>query len=680
MVDNRTMAILMELFATRKESLYELSIQTGIEKEQLHSNLELVNQLLQEHSFPQIQYKDSEFVISTELYNQKESVFSLFRNRQIYLSQEERQLLIYLYTFIRKEFVSNVHYQELLSVSRNTTLTDIKNVKELCLDFQVRLEYTRAKGYHLIGREEDKHRLALYALSNCLQSSIGVWALDYILKSWGEENPIEELKIVSQQACNYYKVSALEERLDEYLYFLIFLFIRQARVGNRINWNFEGKGGFVKDFLQRLWKLLRLKSTSTLELNAATQEYLSHLLQGCLEGESGEKDDLFYHLTVEIVEEMERLSLIAFEHRSEMIEGLQRHLIPAYYRLTSRLVNVNSYTETIKEEHADLFYLVKKALRPLEEHLGFTIPDSEVSYFVIHFGGYIEAGQQRSYRYRALVVCPNGVSSSLIVKENLRQLFPNIYFADTHSLQDWKMLDMTDYDMVFGTIKLNIELPFFLVSQLMTSNHKKELFHLVNQHFPNAAYFPIEIEQLLSLVGKHATIHQEQALKYELVQFLNQRSHEQRGRSPMLEELITKETFQWSEEVLDWQKAVALVARPLVDKGAIETRYIDAMIAKVEEFGPFIDLGKGIAIPHARPEDGVNEVGMSMLVLDKPVYLLDDPSHEIRLFICITAVDNQTHLRALSHLTKILRAEENIQQLVGAKEFADVQHLLKEEQ
>ncbi|MDG3151779.1 hypothetical protein QQY48_04450 [Streptococcus suis] len=52
MVDNRTMAILMELFATRKESLYELSIQTGIEKEQLHSNLELVNQLLQEHSFP----------------------------------------------------------------------------------------------------------------------------------------------------------------------------------------------------------------------------------------------------------------------------------------------------------------------------------------------------------------------------------------------------------------------------------------------------------------------------------------------------------------------------------------------------------------------------------------------------------------------------------------------------
>ena len=28
------------------------------------------------------------------------------------------------------------------------------------------------------------------------------------------------------------------------------------------------------------------------------------------------------------------------------------------------------------------------------------------------------------------------------------------------------------------------------------------------------------------------------------------------------------------------------------------------MIQKVEEFGPFINLGKGVAIPHARPDEG----------------------------------------------------------------------------
>lgn len=677
MVDNRTLAVLMELFATKRESLYELSIQTGIDKHQLQSNLELVNQLLQEHSLPQLQFRDGEFLVSPDLYAQKEKVFSLFRSRQIYLSQEERPLLIYLYTFIRRNFIANSDYQELLSVSRNTTLTDIKSVKELCLKFQVGFDYSRAKGYHLLGREKDKHRLALYAISRCLQSPIGVWALDYILQAWGQENPIEELKLVSQQACQVYQVSALEGKLDDYLYFLIFFALRQERTRSSISWDSEPSQGIATAFLERLWQALCFRDKSLLELDPATVAYLSHLLQGCLEGEA--QDNSFYQLTLAIVEEMERLSLVTFDQRSEMIAGLQRHLIPAYYRLTSRVTPVNSYTETIKEEHADLFYLVKKALRPLEEQLGCEIPDSEISYFVIHFGGYLEAAQQPSQRYQALVVCPNGVSSSLIVKENLRQLFPNIYFADSHSIQGWEMVDEKQYDMVFGTVKVDTDWPFFLVSQVMTASHKKELFHLVNRQFPNAAYFPLEIEQLLALIGQHATIHQEQTLKYELVQFLNQRSLEQR-RSPMLEELLTAETFQRSEEELEWQAAIALAAQPLLDKGAIHPRYIDAMVRKVEEFGPFIDLGKGIAIPHARPEDGVQELGMSLLVLDKPVYLLDDPKHPISLLICIAAIDNHTHLRALSHLTKILRDPENISQLVGAQQFTDIQDLLKEEQ
>jgi len=103
------------------------------------------------------------------------------------------------------------------------------------------------------------------------------------------------------------------------------------------------------------------------------------------------------------------------------------------------------------------------------------------------------------------------------------------------------------------------------------------------------------------------------------------------------------------------------------------------MIAKVEDFGPFIDLGKGIAIPHARPEDGVNKVGMSMLVLENPIYLLDDPKHEIRLLLCIAAIDNETHLKALSHLTAILRENANVEALLASKSYSDIKNIIKQE-
>ncbi|MBY5034308.1 BglG family transcription antiterminator [Streptococcus gallolyticus] len=679
MIDHRAIAILMELFGNQEISLYELSVQTGVEKEGLLSSMQQVNDLLVDNGFAEIDFQAGVYRVPESLRDNQSTIFDLLRSREVYLSQEERRVLIYLYTFIRKDFISNIHYQDLLNVSKNTTLTDIKNVRELCHQFDVAFHYTRSHGYHLVGREEDKHRLAFYAISDCLKSPVGIWALDYILRAWDEVAKRECIKQRSLQLCQFYQLSPLEDRLDEFLYFLQFLAIRRKRVEEEIEWQQALVPQPIQDVVSQLWKHLEQSSEGLPKLTANWTQYLAHRLQGCLEGQVLRGDQFFSDLTLSIVEEMERLSLISFERRQELIEGLQKHLIPAYYRLTARTFTINTYTEVIKEEHKDLFEIVKKALSPLEKVLGFTVPDSEVSYFVIHFGGYIEAAQERSFRYRALVVCPNGVSSSLIVKENLKQLFPNISFADAHSVAGFQQIQKSDYDMIFSTVKLETKMPFFLVPPLMNLSQKRELFHLVSQEFANAGYFPIEIEQLMTLIGKYATVHREQALKYELVQFLNEKSYERKERSPMLEELITKETYQYSREKMSWQEAIACAAKPLLQDGAIEESYIGAMVNKVLEFGPFIDLGKGVAIPHARPEDGVHRVGMSMLKLEEPVYLLDDSSHEIRLIICIAAVDNQTHLKALSHLTAILREPEKLQQLVESTDFDAIKDLLKED-
>ena len=90
------------------------------------------------------------------------------------------------------------------------------------------------------------------------------------------------------------------------------------------------------------------------------------------------------------------------------------------------------------------------------------------------------------------------------------------------------------------------------------------------------------------------------------------------------------------------------------------------MIQKVEENGPFIHIGPFVALPHARPEEGVNEIGMSILKVDEPVNLLDDVAHPIKLFICLAAVDNDTHLKALANLTNILSDEALLDRLVNA--------------
>ncbi|MCP5978721.1 PTS sugar transporter subunit IIA, partial [Klebsiella pneumoniae] len=61
------------------------------------------------------------------------------------------------------------------------------------------------------------------------------------------------------------------------------------------------------------------------------------------------------------------------------------------------------------------------------------------------------------------------------------------------------------------------------------------------------------------------------------------------------------------------------------------------------------------------------------------IYLLDDPKQEIRLLICIAAIDNETHLKALSRLTTILRDNEQVKALLASKSFEDIKTIIAEE-
>ncbi|MFK4997287.1 PTS sugar transporter subunit IIA [Bacillus sp. N9] len=127
------------------------------------------------------------------------------------------------------------------------------------------------------------------------------------------------------------------------------------------------------------------------------------------------------------------------------------------------------------------------------------------------------------------------------------------------------------------------------------------------------------------------------------------------------------------------REAINRVAQPLLEKNKIEQDYVGAMIKNVEELGGYIHIGKGIAIPHARPEAGVNKLGMSFLRTNKPVLLLDKEEHAIDIFICIAAIDNEAHLKALGHLTRVLGDNEKLQAIKDATTSDQVIDIIKKE-
>ena len=94
------------------------------------------------------------------------------------------------------------------------------------------------------------------------------------------------------------------------------------------------------------------------------------------------------------------------------------------------------------------------------------------------------------------------------------------------------------------------------------------------------------------------------------------------------------------------------------------------MIRNVEEHGPYIVLMPDVAIPHARPEDGVIELGMSVLKLEKAVEFPKEK--EVRLFFVLAAIDQTTHLKALSQLTNLLGNSTDVSRLLDATSVEEI--------
>ena len=69
--------------------------------------------------------------------------------------------------------------------------------------------------------------------------------------------------------------------------------------------------------------------------------------------------------------------------------------------------------------------------------------------------------------------------------------------------------------------------------------------------------------------------------------------------------LIDNDSIRLGVTASDWKEAVKLAVEPLVESGAVKAEYYDAIIASTAQYGPYYILMPGMAMPHARPEAGV---------------------------------------------------------------------------
>ncbi len=146
-----------------------------------------------------------------------------------------------------------------------------------------------------------------------------------------------------------------------------------------------------------------------------------------------------------------------------------------------------------------------------------------------------------------------------------------------------------------------------------------------------------------------------------------------------LKDALNARTVKAKVSVSSWEQAVEEAGAVMVQANLVETRYIDAMKKTLRDLGPYSVIAPGIAMPHARPEDGVIQTGFSLVTLKKPVTFGNTENDPVDILFAFSATDKDRHITALKEISvflnndvlmrKVRMAKSNAQLLDAIRDF-----------
>lgn len=609
-----------------------------------------------------------------------EKFLDITRFEAVYTEQERRDLL-YLMVYSTATSVSVFHFQDFLQVSKGTVLSDIKKIRNELEVEDCQLSYTRKTGFRLLGSEAILRREAKNRTARLMQSLAGRFGLTYLTATLSIDY-YAKVRDLLDKSISLSDLRFAPNRMDELAYYLSLTTIRIGKTSMELVKDAELLASLaVTDISRQVLTGLGYSEHQNSEII-----FFSLCLASIVEGDVQEPAlDFLLECSSEVIHRMEFLMAVEFASFRELLMNVFYHLVPAYFRISYSFYLPNVMIDQIKHQYASIYEMTRKALLPLERRIGKSIPEEEIGFFTILFGGEIRKAdaEERNRKIRAVIVCPSGISSSLILKSELQQLFPMIFFTETNSADRLHEVDETSYDIIFSTVPLTLtdkKKSLYVLHPIMTDLEKNQLINQVQRDWLIPGFSMPSAQELLSALLPYIELKEgvdEEKLYQVLNRKMNKLLEKKEDQRPMLSELLTEEMIQLSDQPKNWQEAITFAAQPLLSENKIEESYIKAMIERVEQYGAFIHIGDHIALPHARPKDGVNEVGMSLLKLQQPVDLLDNPAHPISLFICLAAIDNEAHLRALANLTKLLSNKQNLQDLLHASTKEEILAIIR---
>lgn len=681
-LNKRSHAILQELIQRQDYvSIDELMERFNVSKRTIYNEVDQINYWLEQRNIKPIKHERARgFYMSEVPVN-----FNFLDTLPYEYSVEERIAWIALHLLISEQRLIIKDFEDWLDVSRNTVIEDIRKLRSKLSDHHLSLTFHRQEGYILQGDEVDKRKVLMYYVSYFLahhwHKDQFLQLMSYILNvSVIDLDPVFHILSECEQELQIHYTDADLHQLS----LQIFLNLRRIIRKQHVRMDVVEKSVIEDTPEFQAAKKAAYKLGETYKVTFPEDEvfYLTTYLLGAkLQHKytatvSSSKLDSLKRVIYHMVEDFQLYAGVFFQDRQQFEANLLIHLQPAFYRSQYGLTLQNPLTELIKEKYQDIYSITKKVIHHFENVTEQKLQDDEIAFIAIHFGGWLrKEGEIPLTRKKALIICNSGLGTSTILRSQLEHLFPTIDFYRTISAREYeKEANWPDVSFAVSTVSVHEKThPLFVIRPILTASEKNALVKKINViagiNAPAIAQY--SIDGIMDIVRKHANNIDEHNLVKNLQSYLQTENASHNWYRPSLAQLL-EGNILLTESVESWQQAIHLASQPLLNKNIISKRYIKAMIHNIEEKGPYIIIAPGIALPHAASEDGVLNVGMSMLVLNQPVSFSKKARHQVNIVIVLATPDQEIHLRAMSELNTLLSQKNQLRKIKASKTTKEI--------
>ena len=665
MLTERSLYILQKLIYTGK--VYKISAfahHFDVSVRSIQYDLNRISDFLADYSFPALERPTGSSISYHLEASQEERLLELLRNTtyQIILSPHQRQLFLLLRLLSHDGFVTMDYLSQQLLVSRATVLTDLDKIRSLLPAFEIVLDSRTRRGIRLSAKERNLRELAIsLTVPSPNDTSSEEFSYDAYWESLIQKTLFPDIDMNVIEQATILAESSLHINLKDkaFMDFRLYLALTVQRILNR-HWIKLGPAEqeniiYTQEYSIACKMMNLFKSRYDFFI---PQDEIAFVAMYLLGGRATDYTSSYnvglpvvQLLALNLIQKMQTLLLNRFIYDEILLEGLINHLRPALFRIRYGLSIRNSHLDELKRSYPDIFHMTKFACTLLETYCGKAISDEEIGYIALHFAAAFERSHESLPRiFRALIVCSSGMGSSMLLASRIKNVFPMIQIIDVVAFCKLdEAISLRQPDFILSTLQLTpTPIPQVTVHVFLSQEDQMNIQQLL---------LDIPLSQNPTSLKQHTEDSASSFAHQTYVAspqdgLLSEFEKKQKRGFFMLKDLITKETLQLKIDASDWKDALQKSAMPLLRHGDITEEYVTAAFETSQAMGGYIVIAPMVAMPHARPESGVNRLCMSFTTLTRPVEVVSGKFVDIILLF--GAIDRYSHTDILKDLMQLL--------------------------